>query len=151
MPPAGRLALMLAVALLMPGRAAAWQSVDPYLIFGTNTHETQFDSGYSLATSTKGVYRDIELFQSVLRHGCDNESAHYGPGAMMGTTRPYWYKNEAEWRTEALREYCQLDFSAAYRHVGFVLHLVQDFEERSCQLSRCNFAWDVLILQAIAT
>jgi len=74
-------------------------------------------------------YPDIALFSSQIQSGASTEGLFTVLGAHKETDNSisYWFGNEQRWRDDVkFVQYRAFNFSDAYTHAGFVIHLRQD-------------------------
>ncbi|MBM4048648.1 MAG: hypothetical protein FJ279_26395 [Planctomycetes bacterium] len=124
------LAYYLVMVLLSTGATIAWNSVGPY------THEKLTDDAIKDLSSQE--YPDIYRFAEQLRDGSEIEASHNDP--TDGRSYKLWGPEPAEvgvwWADQttiegkkgALRWYKEHNFAKTYLKIGYMLHLVQDWQ-----------------------
>ncbi len=99
-----------------------------FLGYGGDDHERLTEKAI---TNISLTYGDIQKFSSTIKEAASNEGitgigAHDDP--LDATQLCYWSGNEDQWAHQILPNYLEFKFDEAYKRLGFVIHLIQDFQ-----------------------
>lgn len=125
------IALLLVGVLGIAPKASAFSSIGSGFRLDTHKKMTQ----KIVADLCSQGYADICKYGDTIVAAVSNEGARGNPGAHTSPDGSllWWYGNEGRWQTDLFQKYRGTSFAQSYTEIGYVVHLVQDYQSPAHQ------------------